>query len=166
MYQWDADWKVPFFALTYLFLDIVVLLRMFTLKLAGVAVCDNCWRKVEAQPNDLDIETQHNARPAASPKRLQLPATPGVSSKSCIIYYVPVTKPPLSLQQAVQGHSALHAPGQLAHWQSILLNLQAEQLMVVTDCKLQFNTCLPHLARVCGKSTACTPCKVRHGQYG
>ena len=56
---------------------------------------------------------------------------PGVCSKSCIIYYVPVTKPPLSLQQAVQGHSALHAPGQIAHWQIILLNLQAEQLMAV-----------------------------------
>lgn len=46
--------------MTYLFLDVVVLLRMFTLELAGVAACDDCWREVEVQPHDLDIETQHN----------------------------------------------------------------------------------------------------------
>ena len=62
MYQWAADWKVPFFALTYLFLDVVVLLRLFTLELAGVAACADCWRKVGVQPNDLELDTQHHVQ--------------------------------------------------------------------------------------------------------
>ncbi len=66
----------------------------------------------------------------------------------------------------MQWHSALHAPGQLANWQLILHNLQAEQPMAVTYCKLHFNSYLLHLARALGTSTARKAFKVSHGQYG